>query len=395
MLIWFSVLVVTCFERSLSNRRDSGFFVLGQLCRFIHKLCVRCLIDRCVPGIDDWNDLLSIHLESQEALLPADFLLRLNLTSKMDQALKNTAISQLSDKKLDRSRADALVEEMRDEFCSLARNYYLFLIEGVRKHVTMTTNNVKGMACSDPYVMSVMPLEFASRCFSELYRGFKLRGWLPDSSEQMYRDEYLAVLSHLRGTKTSLSSSPNVVHDVVDFMCNLPAVRERHHILHLFKLSCLCLTDKSSAMPVVKFGDVSTDNLSCRSIDVILPVQSFLATLPQSVLVCTSDSAVEDFLTLCVDFGDAGLDSTYDPWKSVDYFNRSRIYKKLSSSHKDIVEKEAAPWTPRVRSPDKTATELVNLRPSKRVRTQLCFGTVSKSEVARKVSKLRQGSSKS
>ena len=137
----------------------------------------------------------------------------------------------------------------------------------------MTTNNLKGMACFDPYVMTTMPLEFASRCFNELYRGFKLRGWLPESSEQMYRDEYLAVLSHLRGTKTSLSSSSNVVHDVVDFMCNLPAVRERHHILHLFRLSCLCLTDKSSAMPVVKFGDISTDNLRCRSIDVILPVQ--------------------------------------------------------------------------------------------------------------------------
>ena len=74
-----------------------------------------------MPGVDNWNELLSIHLENQEALLPSDFLLRLNLTSKMDQALKNTAISQLSDKKLDRSRADALVEEIRDEIFAVLR----------------------------------------------------------------------------------------------------------------------------------------------------------------------------------------------------------------------------------------------------------------------------------
>ena len=74
-----------------------------------------------MPGIDDWNGLLSIHLESQEASLPSNFLLRLNvLTAEMNQALKITAISQLIDKKLDRTRADAFVEEMRDKTCSPA-----------------------------------------------------------------------------------------------------------------------------------------------------------------------------------------------------------------------------------------------------------------------------------
>ena len=90
----------------------------------------------------------------------------------MDLALEKKAATELSDKNLDRSRVDSLVEGLKADFCDVARKYYLFLIEGVRKHVTMTTNNVRGMACFDPYVMCEMTLEFATRCFSELFRGF-------------------------------------------------------------------------------------------------------------------------------------------------------------------------------------------------------------------------------
>ena len=59
--------------------------------------------------------------------------------------MKRKAASELSDKKLDRERVDNLVTELESDFCNLARHYYSFLIKGVRKHVTMTTNNVRGM----------------------------------------------------------------------------------------------------------------------------------------------------------------------------------------------------------------------------------------------------------
>ena len=132
---------MSCFERSLRKKRDAGFFVFGQLSRFTQKLCVRCPIDRCVPDSKDWNSLLSIRLDGQQALLPEDFLLRLILSSKLEQALRKKAVSVsvLCDKKMDRARADSSVEELPDEFCISARNYYLFLIKGVRKHFTKTT----------------------------------------------------------------------------------------------------------------------------------------------------------------------------------------------------------------------------------------------------------------
>ena len=393
-LIMRCVSVVTCFDRSLKNKRDSGFFIFGQVSRFIHKLCVRCLIDRCVPNFDDWNGLLSLHIEGLEALLPTDFLNRLNLSDKMDLALEKKAATELSDKSMDRSRVDSLVKGLKAEFCDLARKYYLFLIEGVRKHVTMTSNNVRGMACFDPYVMCEMPIEFVTRCFSELYRGFRLRGFVQDTGEQLCRDEYISVLTHLRGAKTSLASNPSVIHDVVDYLSTLPALKERAHVYHLFNLSCLCLTTKSPSFPVVSFGSIRTDNLSCRSTDVILPVQSFFANLSQSVPVCTTDSALESFFTLCVDFGSTGLDSAYDPWRSVDYFGRSKIYKKMSSSQKLLIKKRESPRQVQVRRPEETASEVLSLRPCRRVRISHCFGSVSESDVVRSISNLRQGSSK-
>ena len=384
----YCVSVVSCFDRSLRNKRDAGFYIFGQLARFIHKLCVRCLVDRCIPSDDDWTGLLGLHLEGQEALLADDFLHRLNLTSKLDQSLKIKAVSDLSDKKLDHARVDSLRSSMRTEFCDLARHYYLFLIEGVRKHVTMTTNNVRGMASFDPHVMYEMPLDFATKCFAELYRGFRLRGWVQDAGEQTCRDEYIAVLTHLRGSRVSLTSTPTALHDLVDFLSKLPALRERKHVFHLFKLSCLCLTDMSPNLPLVTFGNVSTANPSCRSTDVILPVQSLLANLPQSVPVCTTDKALEEFSKLCMDFIEDGLDASYDPWRSVHLFGRSKIHKRLSSSYKQLLSRKSRPKKSSGRPEGGVASTLAPLRGSQRVRPGTCFGSLSKSLVAQSAASL-------
>ena len=354
---------------------------------------MRCLIDRGVPEDDYWTGLLSLHIEGQEALLHEDFLHRLNLTSKMDAALRRKAAAELSDKKLDRSILDDLVTELRAEFCNSARNYYLFLIGGVCKHVTMTTNNVRGMACFDPAVMTEMPLDFATQCFSDLYRGFKMRGWVQGTSEQECRDEYIGVLSHLRGTKVPLTSKPDAFHDMVNILSKLPALKERKHIYHLFRKSCLCLTDKAPSLPVVHFGSARTDAPCCRVTVVVLPVQSFFAHLPQSVPLCTSDQSLEDYLHLSIDFFQTGLDTSYVPWHSVDYFGRSKIHKRLTTTHKTLLREKEIPRRAQIRPAGAAHSELSPFRPTRRVEVRTCFGSVSKSDVARGIAGL-QGTSK-
>ena len=250
------------------------------------------------------------------------------------------------------------------------------------------------MASFDPHVMFEMPLDFATKCFAELYRGFRLWGWVQDPGEKICRDEYIDVLTHLRGSKVSLTSTPSAFYDLVNFLSKLPALRERKHVYRLFKLSCLCLADKSPTLPIVSFGNVSTANLNCQSTDVVLPVESLLANLPQSVPVCASDRALEEFSRLCVDFGENSLDDAFDPWHSVDLFGRAKTLKKLSSSYKKLLEKRSSPQKIRVLPIGGTSSEMTPLRASRRVRAGQCFGSVSNSKVAQSVENLRQSSSK-
>ena len=146
---------------------------------------------------------------------------------------------------------------------------------------------------------------------------------------------------------------------MVSFLYELPALKERKHIHRLFKLSCICITDKSPSYPAVSFGGISRASLSCRSIDVFVPVQSFLSNLPNSVPVCTSDKALEEVSTLWIDFSGTGLDSSYDPWHCVDLlFGRAKIHKKLSSSYEQFFKARESPQPSRVRPIGRTSSEM-------------------------------------
>ena len=152
-------------------------------------------------------------------------------------------------------------------------------------------------------------------------------------------------MTHLRSTRASLSSNSNAIHDVVNFLSALPALKKRQHNNHLFPLSCLCPTDRAPSLPTVSFGSISTSILSCRSNDVMSPAQSFFSKLPQAVPICTSYSASENFSTLCFDFGETGMDPSYnqDPWRSIDYFESGKFHKKLSVSYKRLLESRDSP----------------------------------------------------
>ena len=115
--------------------------------------------------------------------------------------------------------------------------------------------------------------------------------------------------------------------DLIDFLINLDFMQEHSHLLYLFKLSCLCVTSNSPRYPVVTVGSLSTSNYQSRLTDVVLPVQSYLSGVPDSVAFCSNESNLSEFSLLSASFGRSALSSSYDPWTFIDEFGRGKIYK--------------------------------------------------------------------
>ena len=84
----------------------------------------------------------------------------------------------------------------------------------------------------------------------------------------------------------------------------MPAMCSRPHLLHLFRLSCLCLAETSANLPAIKFHGVDSSDLNCRLSDVLYPAQSYLAHVPDSVAMCTSESALVKYQALAARFSE-------------------------------------------------------------------------------------------
>ena len=74
-----------------------------------------------------------------------------------------------------------------------------------------------------------------------------------------------------------------------------------------------------------------------RFTDVVLPGESYLSGVSDSVPFCSQDSSLSKFSLLASDFGRTAFAPTYDPWDYVDTFGCSKDYKALLSSHKVAV----------------------------------------------------------
>ena len=117
----------------------------------------------------------------------------------------------------------------------------------------------------------------------------------------------------------------------------LDFLQTHEHLCYLFKLSCLCLTSVSPRYPAVVMGKVDTQGLQSRIADVVLPCQSYLSEVSDSLALCFTDVNLEKFSLLSASFGQSGLCFDYDPWAYVDNFGRSSIYKSFMSSHRSVL----------------------------------------------------------
>ena len=108
----------------------------------------------------------------------------------------------------------------------------------------------------------------------------------------------------------------------------------RKHLFYVFQLSCLCLTSQLPELPTIKFPGVDCSDPRSRLFDVIMPAQSYLANVANSVAVCTTEASLGTFKDLEARFSSGNVPG--DPWSHVDSFGKSNFHKILVTVYKAL-----------------------------------------------------------
>ena len=265
--------------------------------------------------------------------MPAEeFLTRLQMTNKVSKACKLKSEGVHSEKKIDKALVQKTASTIRSEFVHDGQTYIQYLIGEVLRQAGLSSNIVKGLAAFDPFIMFRRPIEVAFRHFDILYSTFLLRSWVTTANESTCRDEYVGLTDYLHNNYASDFDVTKHFRDLIDFLMSLEYMQNHSHLIHLFKLCCLCATSCSPDYPVVSMGTLSTSGFQSRSVDVVLPVQSYLSGVSVSLASCVTDRSLNDFSLLSASFGQSAFSPSYDPWTYVDVFGRGKIFKSLIST---------------------------------------------------------------
>ena len=247
--------------------------------------------------------------------MPADeFLHRLKMANKVTKASKQKAESIHSGKRVDKAVIQKMAGTVKADFVRGGQSYLQNLVSEILRRAGLCSDIVKGLAAFDPFTMFKRPTEVALRHFDMLYSTFLLRSWVTASNESAYRDNYVELLDHLRSSYPPTFDITDSSKDLIDFLLNLEFMQTHHHLLHLFKLCCLCATSNTTNYPAVKMGTISTSGHQSRFTDVILPSQSYLSAIPGSMAFCSNESNLSSVSLLSTSFSQSAFSPAYDPW---------------------------------------------------------------------------------
>ena len=282
----------------------------------------------------DWKSLCDLQGQDWRQLSNRDFLSRLKLKENLDAACLTRVKKVYSEKQPSPEGIEAAVEATRDDFATKVRGYLVHLLKVFLADISLNAGIVRGLGSFDPVALLSLPLEQATYCFSALYRSFSLRGWLDNSPEADARDEYIDFVEHFRQANSGAKDTPEVFSDMIAFLMDMPELKLRKHLFYIFQLSCLCLTSKLPELPAIKFSGVDCNDPRSRLFDVIMPAQSYLANVANSVAVCTTEASLDTFKDLEFRFSSGNVPG--DPWTHVDSFGKANLHKTLISVYKAL-----------------------------------------------------------
>ena len=227
---------LSSFVINLLQRRDASFYLFGEACQFIYRLCSRCFTPDTVPLENSWFHLMGFKTAEWKFKEPEDFLIRLQLSSKVAAASKIKAEGLLVGKKPDKATIQKTISEMKNEFAQEALSFIKHMIEGVLRQVGLNSHLVQGLAVFNSYVLFSRPIDVALRHFELLYNTFLLRSWVTSADESSFREEYLGLIDHLRITYPADFNFTDLSADLIEFLMVVDFLRAKPRLLYLFKL---------------------------------------------------------------------------------------------------------------------------------------------------------------
>ena len=233
------------------RRRNSTFYPCGEVSHFIQRLCFRCYTADTVPLESSWLLLLSFRTSEGGFMTEEDFLVRLNMTNKVNVASKQKSEGVHSGKRVDQKTTTT----MRSEFTQDALKYIQYLIGEVLKQTGLSSYLIKGLAAFDPNLMFKRSTEVCHRHFDILYSTFRRRFWVLAANEPVCRDQYKELLDYLRANYSADFEVSDAAHDLIEFLMGLEFLRSEKHLLCFFILCCLCITTTSPLYPAVTKGE--------------------------------------------------------------------------------------------------------------------------------------------
>ena len=259
---------------------------------------------------------------------------RLKLKEDLDAACLARLKRIHSEKQLTPAETDTAVEATRDDFATKARGYFVHLLKVFLSDISLNAGIVRGLGIFDPVALLSLRIDQATYCSSALYRSFSLRGWPENYPQSDARDENVDFLECFRKANSGVKDTPEVFTDMVSFLIGMPELKMRRHLFYIIQLSCLCLTSKLPELPAIKFPGVDCSDPRSRLFDVIMPAQSYLANVANSVAVCTTEASLGTIKDLEARFSSGKVPG--DPWSHVDNFRTSNFHKVLVTFHKAL-----------------------------------------------------------
>ena len=212
-----SVSDTNSFSLSLDGRRNRAFYSFRQLCQFLLKVGRRCIDSADLPSENNFKDILDLDLARSTALSVPEFLGRIQLGKKLEQACKIKAEKEFHELKQKNKKLTmkSLVAKTKDNFGRLSRSYVTHLLKGTRSHFDFTTDIGLGLGSFDSEILLNFPIALASMFFSKLYMTFRLHGYLVLEQESQALDAELSFVDEIIITYAEFDQPKLLITDTI------------------------------------------------------------------------------------------------------------------------------------------------------------------------------------